>query len=84
MAIVYLEDGRLADQFVMGSEPYVLSDSLVMQPEDYALLTPEAIAAMKQARYDNWYAFITAPRPDPLPEDVSAGLPSEESSVVEV
>jgi hypothetical protein len=31
MGIVYLEDGRLADQFQIGAEPYVLSDALVMR-----------------------------------------------------
>jgi hypothetical protein len=41
MGIVYLDDGRLADQFQMGDEPYVLSDALVMRPEDYVKLTPE-------------------------------------------
>jgi hypothetical protein len=61
MAIVYLEDGRIADQFQIGAKPYVLSDALVMRPEDYDLLTADEIAAMKQARYDNWYAIVTAP-----------------------
>jgi len=61
MAIVYLDDGRLADQFLIGEPPYVLSDALVMRPEDYEKLTPEEIQAMKQARFDNWYAIVTAP-----------------------
>ena len=61
MGIVYLDDGRLADEFEIGTEPYILSDALVMRPEDYALLSEEDIAAMKQARYDNWYAIVTAP-----------------------
>ncbi|CAB4131004.1 hypothetical protein UFOVP122_46 [uncultured Caudovirales phage] len=64
MGIVYLEDGRLADQFQIGTEPYVLSDALVMRPEDYALLSEEDVAAMKQVRYDNWYAIVTAPAVD--------------------
>ena len=70
MGIVYLEDGRMADEFEIGTEPYVLSDALVMRPEDYALLTPDEIAAMKQARYDNWYAIVTAPPIDVPVEDV--------------
>jgi hypothetical protein len=61
MAIVQLDDGRIADQFQIGDEPYVLKDSLVMTPADYEALTPEEIAAMKQARYANWYAIVTAP-----------------------
>jgi len=68
MAIVQLEDGRMADQFQIGDEPYVLKDSLVMMPADYEALTPEEIAAMKQARYDNWYAIVTAPPVDVLDE----------------
>jgi hypothetical protein len=61
MGIVYLEDGRLADEFEIGTEPYVLKDALVMAPADYEALTLDEIAAMKQSRYDNWYAVVTAP-----------------------
>jgi hypothetical protein len=64
MGIVYLEDGRLADEFEIGTEPFVLKDALVMQPAKYEALTPDEIAAMKQARYDNWYAVVTAPATD--------------------
>jgi hypothetical protein len=56
-----LEDGRLADDFEIGTEPYILKDALVMRVSDYDALTPEEIAAMKQARYDNWIAIVTAP-----------------------
>jgi hypothetical protein len=59
MAIVNLEDGRIADEFEIGQEPNVLRDALVMTPEEYNLLTPDEIAAMKQARYDNWLAVIS-------------------------
>jgi hypothetical protein len=69
MAIVYLDDGRMADEFEIGSEPYVLKDALVMMPDVYALLTPDEIAAMKQARYDNWILIITAPPVEDTPSD---------------
>ena len=72
MGIVYLEDGRLADEFDIGTEPYVLKDALVMTPDAYALLTPDEIAAMKQSRYDKWYAIVTAPPVDAPVEDVPA------------
>lgn len=72
MGIVYLEDGRMADEFEIGTEPYVLKDALVMTPDAYALLTPDEIAAMKQSRYDNWIAIVTAPPADALVEDVLA------------
>jgi hypothetical protein len=70
MGIVYLEDGRMADEFKIGTEPYVLKDALVMRPEDYALLTDDEIAAMKKARYDNWIAIVTAPPVDAPVEDI--------------
>jgi hypothetical protein len=61
MAIKVLIDGRIADEFEMGEQPHVLRDALVMRVSDYDSFTPEEIQAMKQARYDNWIAIITAP-----------------------
>lgn len=61
MAIIYLEDGRISDQFQIGTDPYIYNDALVMMPEEYEKLAPDEIAAMKQARYDNWIAIVTAP-----------------------
>jgi hypothetical protein len=61
MAIVQLEDGRIADEFEMGTDPHILRDALVMTPAAYEALSVEEIAAMKQARYDNWIAIVTAP-----------------------
>jgi hypothetical protein len=61
MAIKVLEDGRIADEFEIGEQPHVLRDALVMRVSDYDSFTPEEIQAMKQARYDNWIAIITAP-----------------------
>lgn len=61
MAIVQLEDGRIADEFKIGEDPNILSDALVMFPSEYEKLTLEEINAMKQARYDNWIAIILAP-----------------------
>jgi hypothetical protein len=72
MAIKYLEDGRIADEFEMGNEPHVLKDALVMMPAEYEALTADEIAAMKQARYDNWIAIVTAlPPVEEIPADVS-------------
>ena len=61
MAIKVLEDGRIADEFEIGEEPYILKDALVMRVSDYDALTPDEIIAMKQARYDKWIAIILAP-----------------------
>jgi hypothetical protein len=71
MAIKYLEDGRIADDFEMGEEPHVLKDALVMTPAEYEALTADEIAAMKQARYDNWIAIVTALFAEEIPADVS-------------
>ena len=72
MAIKMLEDGRIADEFEIGEEPYILKDALVMRVSDYDSFTPEQIVAMKQARYDNWIAIVTAPPVEMPVEDVPA------------
>ena len=72
MAIVYLDDGRLADEFVIGTEPYILSDALVMHPDDYAMLMPADIELMKQQRYDKWLAIVTAAANEPPVEEAPA------------
>jgi hypothetical protein len=72
MAIKVLEDGRIADEFEIGEEPHVLKDALVMRVSDYDSFTPEEIVAMKQARYDNWIAIVTAPPVEVPVEDVPA------------
>jgi hypothetical protein len=60
MTIKYLEDGRIADEFDIGEEPYILRDALVMTQESYDALTAEEIQALKQQRYDNWIPIATA------------------------
>lgn len=74
MAIKYLDDGRIADEFEMGEEPLVLKDALVMTAAEHAALTADEISAMKQARYDNWYSVVTALPPL---EEVPADVPQE-------
>ena len=49
MAIVQLEDGRIADEFEIGEEPHVLRDALVMTPDAYALLSADDIAEIGRA-----------------------------------
>ena len=71
MAIKVLESGLVTDEFEIGAEPYVLKDALVMRVSDYDALTPDEIAAMKQARYDNWYAIIKAPLVEEPVEEAS-------------
>ena len=69
MAIKMLEDGRVADEFEIGQEPYILKDALVMRVSDYDSFTPEQIATMKQARYDKWIAIVTASPIEDAPID---------------
>jgi len=61
MPIEILESGLLSDSFQIGEDPFILKDALVMRVSDYDSFTPEEIQAMKQTRYDNWYAIVTAP-----------------------
>jgi hypothetical protein len=74
MAITTLDNGWISDSFEIGSEPLVLKDAIVMPAEQYNQLTAEQIAAMKQQRYDNWMAVITAPPAagDPAAADTAA------------
>ena len=44
--------------FTITQNGFTYSDALSVENE-----TPEQIEAMKQARFDNWYAIITAPTP---------------------
>jgi len=51
-------------------DSYKFSDTLILA-DDHGLTDAE-IEAMKQARYDKWYAFITNPPPvvdEPLVEE---------------
>jgi hypothetical protein len=45
--------------FEITQNGYTLRDALVL-PDDH-VLTDAEIEAMKQARFDNWYAIITTP-----------------------
>jgi hypothetical protein len=46
----------------------VFRDAITL-PDDHTL-TDDEIEAMKQERFDNWVAIITAPPPEPVPEDI--------------
>jgi hypothetical protein len=74
MTIKILDDGRIAEDFEIGEDPYILKDALVMTVSQYDALTPDEIVAMKQARYDNWMAIVTAP---PVELDAPSDVPQE-------
>jgi len=46
----------------------VFRDAITL-PDDHTL-TDDEIEAMKHERFDNWVAIITAPPPEPVPEDI--------------
>lgn len=47
--------------FERGVAPFIYKDALHFTEEEYAALTPEQIEAMKDERYQNWYAIVTNP-----------------------
>jgi hypothetical protein len=61
MATEILENGWISDRFQIGESPWVFNDAIVMPADQYNALTPDDIAAMKQQRYDKWYAIVTNP-----------------------
>jgi hypothetical protein len=52
--------------FTKSDGAYILKDALIL-PDDHSYSEDE-IEAMKQARFDDWYAIVTAPSPEPEPE----------------
>ena len=65
MAITTMDNGWVSDSFSFDSPYGVFGDSLCMPQEQYDALTADEIAAMKQARFDNWVAIIETPA-DPV------------------
>jgi hypothetical protein len=53
-----LENGWYQIPFVKSDGERTLVDSLVVTPEEYALLTPEGFEQKQQERFDNWLATI--------------------------
>lgn len=60
MAIIELENGMVSDTFEITKDGLTFKDALVMPQDEYDALTAEQIEAMKQQRFDNWYALVTA------------------------
>ena len=49
-------------EFEISQDGYTLKDAIVL-PDNHDL-TDEEIEDMKQSRFDNWYAIVTAPQPE--------------------
>jgi len=58
--ITELDNGYISDSFEIEKNGYKFSDALVMLKSEHDSLTEEEISTLKQARFDNWYAIITA------------------------
>ena len=52
--------------FEISKDGYTFKDAIVL-PEDHGL-TDDQIEAMKQKRFDDWYAIITAPNEEIVSE----------------
>lgn len=57
--------------FEISQNGYTLKDALVL-PNNHNF-TDEEIGAMKQKRFDDWYAVITAPQPEEVEGEVVNG-----------
>jgi hypothetical protein len=58
--ITELDNGFISDSFEIEQNGYTFSDALVMLQEEYDTLSNAEISELKQQRFDNWYAIITA------------------------
>jgi len=58
MAFYKLEDGRIVDEFILGEEPYIYSDAIVMEEEEYNKYSAEQLNIMKENRYKNWLRIV--------------------------
>lgn len=58
--------------FTKTNGTYTLQDALNLTQEEIDALGEDGMEAMKQQRFDNWLAIVTAPAPDPEPEVIPA------------
>ena len=65
MAITQLDNGMVSDAFEITKDGLTFKDALVMPQDQYNALTAEEIEALKQQRFDNWYALVTAVSEEP-------------------
>ena len=66
MSIIQLDNGMVSDSFEITKDGLTFKDALVMPQDQYDALTAEQIEAMKQQRFDNWYALVTAVSEEPV------------------
>jgi hypothetical protein len=68
-------------EFEIVRDSLIFKDAIVL-PDDHAL-TAEQIEAMKQKRFDDWYAIVTAPAPEPSDEKLFPPLQPPEPDIIE-
>ena len=74
-----LENGSVKIDFTKSSGRYSYSDALIFTQEEYATLTEDQIEAMKQARFDKWYAIVTYV---PTAEEIAAAQAEAEAQAL--
>jgi hypothetical protein len=71
MEYTILETGWYQIPFSVEQGSVLFTDALVLTPEEYAELTPEAFSIIKRQRYDAWKSAIDEMSQDPIvPEQV--------------
>jgi hypothetical protein len=73
----------LTINFEMSQDGYTLKDAIVL-PNDHNL-TDDDIESLKQQRFDEWYAIVTAPQPEYQVDEIleENGMPIEVVEVIE-
>ncbi len=72
-----MEDIRIQVIFREETSHGAYQDALWFSQAEYDALTPETLAAMKQARIDNWIKVVTTPAPEPTAEELASRKQSE-------
>lgn len=70
------QSNQVVIRFTVTEGDHSYSDALYFTPEEYAAQTPDTIAAMQQARFNNWRAIVTAPPVEQTPEMLQAQIDS--------
>ena len=79
--IIESKNGKIVVKFKKGEPPYTLSDSLWFTEEVYNTITLEEIEAMKQQRYDDWYAIVESMINNPQPETTDIPVEATDTPV---
>lgn len=59
--IINQTEGKVQVIFEKSGEHGTFRDAIWMSQSEYAAISPEALETIKQERYQNWLAIVTAP-----------------------